>query len=73
MNINNPNKNSNKKQLNDMKIAYNPLPNSKKIYTQGTQYPDIKVPHREISLHPTVTDLGNQENKPVNVYDTSGP
>ena len=49
-----------------------PFPNSRKIYVQGSR-PDILVPMREISLTPTVTDDGVEENAPVFVYDTSGP
>ena len=49
-----------------------PFPNSRKIYVQGSR-PDILVPMREISLTPTETDEGVEENAPVFVYDTSGP
>lgn len=49
-----------------------PFPNSRKIYVQGSR-PDILVPMREISLTPTETDDGVEENAPVFVYDTSGP
>ena len=49
-----------------------PFPNSRKIYVQGSR-PDILVPMREISLTPTETDEGIEENAPVFVYDTSGP
>lgn len=49
-----------------------PLPNSKKIYVEGSR-PDIRVPMREISLADTPTDMGGEKNRPVTVYDTSGP
>src|ERR1051325_3248982 len=50
------------------------LPNSKKIYGDGSLHPDIRVPFREISLAPTKTMSGEIEvNEPVRVYDTSGP
>ena len=49
-----------------------PFPNSRKIYVQGSRS-DILVPMREISLTPTETDDGIEENAPVFVYDTSGP
>ena len=49
-----------------------PFPNSRKIYVQGSRR-DILVPMREISLTPTETDDGIEENAPVFVYDTSGP
>jgi phosphomethylpyrimidine synthase len=44
--------------------AITPLPNSRKIYVNGSQ-PDVRVPMREISL--------SGDNPPVTVYDTSGP
>lgn len=49
-----------------------PLPNSKKIYIEGSR-PDIQVPMREISLADTPTNMGGEKNEPVTVYDTSGP
>ena len=49
-----------------------PFPNSKKVYVQGSRA-DIRVPMREITLTPTHTDKGREENPPVTVYDTSGP
>ena len=49
-----------------------PYPNSKKVYIQGSR-PDIRVPMREISLSPTETSNGFEENHPILVYDTSGP
>ncbi|WP_100331108.1 phosphomethylpyrimidine synthase ThiC [Bacillus xiapuensis] len=48
------------------------FPASKKVYVQGERF-DIRVPFREISLSPTVTARGEEENPPVRVYDTSGP
>jgi len=52
--------------------ARQPYPNSKKVYIQGSR-PDIRVPMREISLSPTQTSNGFEENHPILVYDTSGP
>jgi len=50
------------------------LPNSRKVYVAGEQYVDLRVPFREISLAPTKSMSGEIEvNKPVRVYDTSGP
>jgi len=49
-----------------------PLPNSCKIYVQGSR-PDIRVPMREITLTDTITDAGVEKNAPLTVYDTSGP
>ena len=54
------------------KAAIKPLPNSRKIYVQGSR-PDIQVPMREISQSDTVTTDGAEKNPPIWVYDTSGP
>jgi len=48
------------------------LPNSKKIYVQGSRK-DIQVPMREISLSSTTHSDGSiEENQALHVYDTSG-
>ncbi|MDP3585479.1 MAG: phosphomethylpyrimidine synthase ThiC [Thiobacillus sp.] len=62
--------------------AVHPLPNSRKIYVQGSQ-PDIRVPMREISQadtplmfsgEPGKGDAARSEpNPPIFVYDCSGP
>ncbi|MBJ7314149.1 phosphomethylpyrimidine synthase ThiC [Rugamonas sp. CCM 8940] len=52
--------------------AIAPLPNSRKIYVQGSR-PDIRVPMREISQADTPASFGFEANPPVYVYDTSGP
>ena len=50
----------------------NPLPGSKKVYLAGSR--GIRVPMREILLHPTPGLEGSLENNaPVRLYDTSGP
>ncbi len=50
------------------------LPNSRKIFTGGRIYPDLRVPCREISLAPTNgVDGSVRQNESVRVYDTSGP
>lgn len=48
-------------------VTTGPLPASRKVYLPGFQYPDIRVPMREIDLHETADE------PPVRVYDTSGP
>lgn len=48
-------------------VTEGPLPASAKIYKAGERYPDIRVPMREIQLHPTAGE------PPVMVYDSSGP
>ncbi len=52
--------------------AIKPLPNSRKIYVQGSR-PDIQVPMREISQAETPASMGAETNPPVYVYDCSGP
>ena len=50
------------------------LPNSKRVYIEGTLHPEIRVPMREIAVSPTQTLTGQVEvNEPVRVYDCSGP
>jgi phosphomethylpyrimidine synthase len=48
-------------------VTTGPLPGSRRVYTGPAQSPSLKVPHREIDLHPTANE------PPVRVYDTSGP
>ena len=63
-----------------VEISTKPIsPNSKKVYINGTQHPDIKVPFREIFLSTSKTAAGNgngNHNQNVGssvlVYDTSG-
>jgi len=52
--------------------AIQPLPNSRKIYVQGSR-PDIRVPMREITQSDTPASFGAEKNPPIYVYDTSGP
>ena len=52
--------------------AIKPLPNSRKIYVQGSRA-DLRVPMREIRQTDTRTSAGNEQNPPIWVYDTSGP
>jgi len=52
--------------------AVRPLPNSRKIYVQGSR-PDLRVPMREIRQSDTPASFGADRNPPLYVYDTSGP
>jgi phosphomethylpyrimidine synthase len=56
--------------------AVKPLPNSTKIYVQGSR-PDIRVPMREISQADTLVHGAGagraEKNPPIYVYDCSGP
>jgi phosphomethylpyrimidine synthase len=40
---------------------------SKKVYVAGELYPDIRVPFREVAVHPSANE------PPVIIYDSSGP
>ncbi len=48
------------------------FPASRKVYKEGSR-PDIRVPFREVTLTPTTGRFGNEENAPLDLYDTSGP
>ena len=49
-----------------------PFSRSRKIYVTGSRA-DLRVPMREVQLHPTLSEQGQEENPPVYIYDTSGP
>lgn len=44
-----------------------PLPASRKIYLEGSRFPDIRVPMRSIAVHPSAGEPA------LTVYDSSGP
>lgn len=48
-------------------VTTKPLPASRKIYVAGELHPDLRVPMREIAVHPTAGE------PPMPVYDSSGP
>ncbi|SIT11576.1 phosphomethylpyrimidine synthase ThiC [Paracoccus saliphilus] len=48
-------------------ITTGPLPASRKAWHPGEMHPDIRVPMREIELHPSAME------PPMSVYDSSGP
>ena len=48
-------------------VAVEPIPGSKKVYQAGTLHPDLRVPFREVALHPSANE------PPVTLYDSSGP
>ncbi len=50
------------------------FPNSERIYIKGKIHSEVRVAMREISLSETTHPNGRvEQNKPVRVYDTSGP
>jgi phosphomethylpyrimidine synthase len=61
------NKPVSKSELRAPKVTTGPLPASRKVYVCGERFPDLRVPVREIDLHPTA------EEPPVRVYDPTGP
>jgi phosphomethylpyrimidine synthase len=48
-------------------VTTGPLPASRKVYVAGDIHPDIRVPVREIDLHPSANEAA------IPVYDPSGP
>ena len=48
-------------------VVADALPASRKIHVQGHLHPDVRVPMRQISLHPSSGE------PPLTVYDASGP
>jgi phosphomethylpyrimidine synthase len=48
-------------------IAAEPIPGSRKVYASGCAHPDLRVPFREVALHPSAGE------PPVTLYDPSGP
>jgi len=61
------NKPTHQSEFETPKVTTGPLPGSRRVYTSPKAGPALKVPHREIDLHPTANE------PPVRVYDTSGP
>jgi len=48
-------------------VTTGPLPASAKVFRPGIRHPQLRVPMREIALHPSAGE------PPVTVYDASGP
>ncbi|RZJ19546.1 MAG: phosphomethylpyrimidine synthase ThiC [Brevundimonas sp.] len=48
-------------------VPVGPRPGGRKVYQAGELYPDLRVPFREIAVHPSANE------PPVTVYDPSGP
>ena len=49
------------------KIPTGERPGSRKVYQPGVLWPDIRVPFREVAVHPSANE------PPVTIYDPSGP
>src|SRR5688572_5774081 len=61
------NKHIDPKALEPFKVTTGPLPASRKLYSAAPGFPDVRVPYREIALHPSAKE------PPIRVYDTTGP
>ncbi|OYX51562.1 MAG: phosphomethylpyrimidine synthase [Alphaproteobacteria bacterium 32-64-14] len=65
------NKPINPRDLEPFRVTTGPLPASQKLYSAAPglppEHPDVRVPYREIALHPTAKE------PPIRVYDTTGP
>jgi len=48
-------------------VTTGPLKGSRKVYVSGCAHPDLRVPFREVALHPTANE------PPLTIYDPSGP
>ncbi|MES1202009.1 MAG: phosphomethylpyrimidine synthase ThiC, partial [Pseudomonadota bacterium] len=49
------------------KVTTGPIPGSRKIYVSGCAHSDLRVPFREVAVHPSANE------PPVTIYDPSGP
>jgi len=61
------NKHTPQSEFKTPQVTAGPLPASRKAYVKGDQYPDLRVPVREIDLHPSANEPA------LAVYDASGP
>ena len=61
------NKHTPEAEFSTPEVTTGPLPSSRKVYTNPKADPSLRVPRREIDLHPSANE------PPVPVYDTSGP
>jgi len=61
------NKHTPQSEFKTPEVTTGPLPASRKIYVAGDLHPDIRVPVREIDLHPSANEPS------IPVYDPTGP
>jgi phosphomethylpyrimidine synthase len=50
-----------------IKVENSPIPGSRKVYESGKLHPDLRVPFREVCVHPSANE------DPLTIYDSSGP
>ena len=55
------------KPLDPQTIPTGERPGSRKVYQTGERWPDIRVPFREVAVHPSANE------PPLTLYDPSGP
>ena len=48
------------------RIEASPIPGSRKVYASGCAHPELRVPFREVAVHPSAKEA------PVTLYDSSG-
>ena len=48
-------------------LTTGPLAGSRKVYVSGCAHPELRVPFREVALHPSANE------PPLTIYDPSGP
>ena len=48
-------------------VATGEIPGSRKVYEPGVLFPELRVPFREVAVHPSAGE------PPVTIYDPSGP
>jgi phosphomethylpyrimidine synthase len=53
--------------LDPVKVPTGERPGSRKVYQPGVLWPDIRVPFREVAVHPSAGE------PPLTLYDPSGP
>ena len=53
--------------LEPAQIPTGERPGSRKVYQQGVLWPDIRVPFREVAVHPSANEPA------LTLYDPSGP
>jgi phosphomethylpyrimidine synthase len=54
-------------KLEPTQVPTGERPGSKKVFQAGVQWPDIRVPFREVAVHPSAGE------PPLTLYDPSGP
>jgi phosphomethylpyrimidine synthase len=50
-----------------LSVTAGPLVGSRKVYASGCAHPELRVPFREVALHPSANE------PPLTIYDPSGP